>query len=500
MTMEGRSAPTLRRAGAYTASLGGSQLAAAAALVLLSIVIARGLGPERYGVYVLFIAMSTVLAIPLSWLSSVVTVFGQEDLVSGRSASGVVGALVIYSAMGLAAVAVLATIFAPVVAIAFPEPAALLDLAVAYVVASAVSSATLGTLQARAAMHRYAVVSFLSIVVPQIGAVVALAVSGPQVRSVVTGYVAGQAVAVLPFAVQLARRFPRPAFVRARVRAIGSFVAAYLAGSVQGQLSGQADVLVVGLLLDPAGIGSYGLATRLYRQLVAFAQVFATVGLPLVNDRRIRARDADVLVYVERRSPQIVSFVALGASMLTLAGVVAIPVVFGAGFKGAIGAFVALMVSVPLAVWRRLVSPVLTAYQLIWEANLAALGSAAVLVAALIALVPLWSAAGAGLAVSIAAVADLGIALALVHRRLGGTTPPAPIAMTVASIVLIALPAAFVGNLPLAAATLLLSLGAYVLCVRALGLFHPGDMESLAPGNGRADAVVRAMIRPFVRG
>ncbi len=502
LSAERSAGSTLRRAGAHAVSLVLSQLLAAATLLALSIVLARGLGPERYGDYAIFIAMASVLSIPLSWLLGAVVVFGQEEMTNRGTASRAAGAIVLLALFGMVVVVLSAELAGPILSLAYPEPAALLDLAVAFVLASAITSVTLGTLQARAALHAYALVSLLTTTLPLAAAVIALAARGPNLRTVLLAYVLGQVAAALPFALALARRLPRPTVDRTQVSAVSRFAGAYLAGGIQGQLTGQADVLLVGILLDPVSIGHYGLATRLYRQLLSLTQVFGTIGLPLVNERRIRSRDGEVLTYVERRAPQILSFVAIGAALIATAGALAIPLLFGAGFQGAVGPLVALMLSVPAAVWRRLVSPVLTAYQLIWEANLAALVSAAVLVLALIAAVPVLAAVGAGLAVSIATLTDLLVALALVHRRLGGSTRLASIALLGAGTILVGLPAALAANLSLAALVFALAVCGYLLLVRALRVFGLRDLDELAPdpARDRIDAILRMTLRPFVRG
>ena len=453
-----------------------AQGVAAAVLVVLNVLLAKGLGPEGFGIYALFVAISAVGALPLSWLSAAILVFGQEDAVRRGNARSSTGAIAAYALLSLSAAVAIAVVGDATIVRLFPALSGFTALIAGYALASALGAVALGVLQAAHALGRYGVLVVLSAVLPLCFAVVASVTVGIDPQRAAACLVAGQLLAPLPFLASLGRRMERPELEPTSLRVLGRFIVAYLAGSVQGYLVGNADVILVGLVFSPAALGIYGLATRVYKQLLVFAQVFGTVALPRINLQRIEGAHADVVDYVDRRTPQILMIVAIASSIAAGATAAVVPLLFGDRFAAAVVPLMILMVGFLFATWRRLVSPVLTSYQLIWHANLAALVSAAVLVGATIVLAPPLGPVGAAIAVVLAAISDALVALRFVHRRLGGRLTVDAAAAIGAGALVIAAPVLHPAHAPVALALALVGSIALVAVVRAVGLFGPGDV------------------------
>jgi O-antigen/teichoic acid export membrane protein len=473
----GARAATIARGIRQLSALLVGQTIAVGATLSVNILLARQLQPAGFGTYSLVIAVAAVLAIPLAWTTSSIVVFGQEDTHRYGRPTRTTMALAAY-AVGALVIDLLALwVGRPFLIRVFPEAEPLAPLMFAYVLVGCAVAMLLGVFQARHELHAYSLLIGLAAAGP-LFAVVALSVTDAlNVSSALTGVVAGQGVAAAILGLRLLQRFPGFVFDARVFREVGTFVASYSVGAVVTYVLVYADVLVLGLLLAPTALGEYSMAARIYLQLLVFVQLFGTVALPIINRLRVEARDERVVAYLDRRLPQALAATTVGCSILAGAGPLLIPAVFGRGFAATAVPFVILMAALALGAWRRLLSPVVTAYRLLWEANVAALVSAAVLVLGLGLAVPTLGGPGAALAVVLSVATELVIVLRAVRVRLGATAARARLVI-LPGIAAIILPLAG-GSAAASLALVLASLAGYVLFLRRAAVFRTEDTEDL---------------------
>ncbi len=455
-----------------------AQAVASAAALALSVLVARGLGPAAFGTYSLFLALASVGAVPFVWVTSGIVVFAQEDRERHGSAARSATAILLLLVVAALVVSV-AALAAPLLvgSTAFAALGGMTGFMLAYVLAGALVSVATGVLQARHALDQYArVVSLVPVL--SLGAIaLGFTVLGGDVRVAAAGLIAGQVAAALPVVLLQARRFPGLHLDLAAVRTLGRFAVAYLAGAVQAYLLGYADIVILGLVLAPAAVGQYSIASRIYQQLLVFAQLFGALGLPLLNAHRVQGRESVVADYVRRRVPQILAGVAILCAVLAAVGGPLLRFIFGEGYVGGREPLVVLMVALLVATWRRLLSPVLTSYRILWQGNFASFVASVAFVSIVALTAPLLGGVGAALAMLIAAITDLTINAYVLHRRLRLPPPTRTVALAVAGGALVALPGLAWPDLGVIALLFALVASGYVLLVRRLGVFAEDDVS-----------------------
>jgi len=495
---EGEDAITLPTIGHLVRQLSGLALGqgvAALAIFALNVLVAKSLGPAGYGQYAIFLAVAAIAFMPFIWLFAATVVFGQEDVIrhgtTARAATAIGVVLVAETLLTLplyAALIGVATRAFPFLAELWPFVALSVGLNVSFAV-------TMGSLQASRRFPTYAVFIALNAVVPLILTTLSLSLA-PDLAHAVGGTVLGQILALSPLALMLLRGLRRPEIDRGMLRATAGFAGSYLPGTLQAYVLGQADVIVVGLVLDPVSVGIYGLAARLYRQLLAFADQLATISLPVVNELRVGRQPDRIVAFLDRRAPQAMVYLILGCALAAALGAMIIPVVFGTGFAPASSVFVVLAGALAVGCWRRLVSPILTAHRMILQPTVAGTVAALLFLGLAAILARPLGATGVAASVLAAALVELAIVLWYAHRRLGGRTSARSVVLLAFGVGMTALPLA---GAPVGVALLLAALVAYPFIVRALRVLGVSEVDRLAAASqtGPGRRMLRAALLVF---
>lgn len=472
--------------GTQFSALLAAQVVASVALIALNVIVASGLGPGGFGAYALFVSLASAGTIPFSWVTSAVIVFGQEN--DRYATAATAGAVSVLAALCAAVVAPIALGVDGLLGSTFPHVRPYLADMVVFVLAAIILAVVQAVLQITHRTGAFALVVVAGALAPLFAISLLFLRDGPSVGAAVSGLVVGQLLAGAIPALLLVRRMPRPRILPARLIVMGRFVGAYLAGSVQGYVLGHADVVLASLFIGPTALGRYSLASRIYKQLLIFAQVLSTVALPYVNSWRVRGMDAAVTRYFDIRVPQLLVLITFGTMLSAAVGSMLITVMFGREYEGTESIAIILAAAFVLATWRRLASPLLTAYQLLWGANLAALLSAFAFSAALIVLAPQFGGEGAAAAIVIGTAVDLAVAVRVIHARVGGQTRWRHIALVAVGmglvLVLLAGQASPIPTLALAT----IAAVSYTLVARGLRAFGAAD---------DAELFVRVAPRPF---
>jgi O-antigen/teichoic acid export membrane protein len=181
-------------------------------------------------------------------------------------------------------------------------------------------------------------------VVPNLLALVGMAVVLVWLRAGLLGAVLMQAGIVVFVSVWLALRVHRLAPIRGRFDApLGREMLAFGGKSYLQTLAAtlhlRIDQFMIGYLLDPAQVGLYAVAVNLTNLLLRVPDALGTVLFPRLAgaaEERAHAATAEVCRLT-------VGLVVLGAAGFLVAGPVAIPVLFGARFAGAIAPLLVLL-------------------------------------------------------------------------------------------------------------------------------------------------------------
>lgn len=468
------------RISLHFSRLVGAQLLSSLVLVVLNLVLASQLGPAGFGTYSLFVAFSAVASLPLVWMSSAVTVYGQEEHIRFATAGRTAFAMLTLGTFAVATVIVILVVAGDLIGTLFPAIAELDALVALYALTVGAMSTVIGVLQARHALGVYGAMLVLVAALPLALVGLGFATIGPLPLVGVAGVVLGQFLAVAMTGVRYLRRVPRPIADLGLLSSMARYAAAYLAGAVQAYVVSYFDILILGLLLSTTAVGHYGFASRMYQQLLLLVQHLATVLLPIVNEQRARGDHAVVAEYVSRRVPQGVAIAALCCVAVSVVGKAVLAVLFAGQYADAQAPFGILSVALFVGIWRRLISPVMTAYLLVWQGNVAALLAAASLVLVALLTVPAVGVAGAALAVLAASTVDLLVALRAVARRLGTDVAVSHLLLMVLGALVVAVPV-FTPSawLPAGGLTVLTAAG-FVFLVRRLAVFRPPDVSAVA--------------------
>jgi O-antigen/teichoic acid export membrane protein len=486
---------TLGQLARQLSGLAVGQVAAALAAFTLNVLIAKTLGPTGYGQYAIFLAVAAVAFMPFTWLFSAVVVFGQEDMLRHGTALRAATAIsVVIATETVLALPVYAAMIG-IASAAFAFLAELWPFVALSIVFNLMFGVTLGALQARRRFGAYAVFVAASALVPLVLTAISLGIA-PDLPHAVGGTVVGQVLALSPLAVRMLRDLRAPEVDRAMVRATAAYAGSYVPGTLQAYVLGQADVILVGLVLDPVSVGIYGLAARLYRQLLVFADQLATISLPVVNELRVGGQPGRIVAFLDRRAPQAMVYLILASALAAALGGVIIPVVFGAAFAPASSVFVVLAGALAVGCWRRLVSPVLTAHRMILQPTVAGTVAALLFLGLAAILARPLGATGVAASVLAAALVELAIVLWYAHRRLGGRTSARSVVLLAFGVGMTALPLA---GAPVGLALLLAALVAYPFIVRALRVLGVSEVDRLAAASqtGPGRRMLRAALMVF---
>jgi O-antigen/teichoic acid export membrane protein len=331
--------------------LAGAYVTAFALAFVLNAVLARSLQPERYGVLAVVLSLVTFVQLLLgSRVWEATTTFVTEFRARGDAARATATVKLCYLVDALGAVlgfALLQAIAEPAARIFSVEAAAPSIRLFAWSLLLAIPVSTGTALLRLADRYRWLAVHTVGenlVRLVAVGAVIL--VVGPRLVPVVGAYLVASAVSsavVVWLAARagrelvLARWADAPlSLLRADRRRIWSFLAYSNLSGTARLVTGRVDVLIVGWLTDPASTGAYRLARSVSDPLAAFATPVSQAVFPELS-RLVQARDATSIRTLTARIRSFASAVVLPVCALTvlLAGW-AVPAVFGEAFANAV--------------------------------------------------------------------------------------------------------------------------------------------------------------------
>jgi O-antigen/teichoic acid export membrane protein len=345
------SRPHLRRLLTQSSTLLSGQVVAAALTVVIAVVLARALGEEDYGRYVLVVATVTIVAQVIDvrvWEAA--TRFASAHLADERrvEARGVLElAIFVNLAGGLVAMAIIAALSAPIADDLLRDP----DLRGAIVVYAAIAP-MLALENAAAAVFRifdsfgrlgalYGGSAAL-----RLGLVVAVVAADGGLGAILVALLAAETLAAIAFVAigsgMLRRNLPsglslrgRIAALRGQLRKMGRFL---LISNLMGTLrilNERLDVVIVGAIASPAAAGLLGLARTFVQPLVVLYKPFTEAIYPTLFAAEARGELARARVVLERITRLAGTAMFLAAALLSIASPWLIPAIAGEEFSGA---------------------------------------------------------------------------------------------------------------------------------------------------------------------
>jgi O-antigen/teichoic acid export membrane protein len=341
----------LRKLLAQGTMLLSGQVAAAALAVVVAVVLARALGEEDYGRYVLVVATVIIVSQVIDvrvWEAA--TRFASDHLAYERrvEARAVLElAILLNLAGGLVAMAILAALAAPIADELLQEP----DLTAAIVVYSAIAP-MLALENATAAIFRifdsfgrlgalFAGAALLRLI--SVGVVVA---AGGGLSVILASLLIAETVAVAGFVAtglrMLGSSLPsdltflgRLGAIRGQFRIMGRFLAVSNLTSTLRILNERLDVVLVGALASPAAAGLLGLARTFVQPLVVLYRPFTDSIYPTLFSAAARGELNRARPLLDRMTRLAGTAMLLAAAVLSIASPWLIPAIAGEDFATA---------------------------------------------------------------------------------------------------------------------------------------------------------------------
>lgn len=462
-------------------SLSAGTYAAIALSALVAVVLTRALGSEEFGrlALLLVVAQSLDLAVS-SWSLPVLVRFGANEWVTRGTISSTLWArsviVAIPTALAIAGVLVFAGPLASYLAV---SPNGIL-LIVGFFIATGLTQTAGSLLRATDRMARQGV-SLVLEKAALLGLVVASwLVLDLDAEAALTCYVIAALVAAAWSFAQLGLRALRPVPVTLpRVRELGGFAVPLVVGSLAGLFGNQAiDYVVIRAFLPFSELGRYAVAYQLAGILQQLLIVTSAFLLPRISGLLAQGRDEEVHRAVARLAPYwLVSFSA-SCALGIIAAPLAVPLIFGDAFSGAVAPLRVLLVSAAVAAVFSVFGPLLTAHGVLWPVTRGVVIAVTLNVALDILLVPPFGLTGAALATLVAYSVTAAFALVAARRRLGLPSMRYALFVVPAAAALIS-SLAFEGWT--ATAVGLAAVGAVsAILVRGFRLFTAGDRAFLA--------------------
>ena len=415
--MRSPTSPT-QPAGAFgrdVASLTAVRLGGVGAAFLASAVAARLLGPAELGIGGVALALATAAALVANGGVSMSTIYllGRADD-RDRVASGLAGLTLLTVAQATVGAALVVALFGAVSGwrdVGWIGAAAGLAGGAA-IAAEIVGAQLLGV--GRTGSYRFSEALRPAVtLVATIGLLVLSATATAYVLAVAVGFAAAAAVALRSSAEGGGWR--RPTVDRAVWRDALGFGLRGQVGNVLGFLTLRLDLVIVGVLLGPTAAGLYFVAARVSEVVTQLANSTASLLFPIVA----AADESSTAAFTALAVRRVTAAVAVSASILGVASIPLLPLVFGPEFGPALPSLGLLLVAaIPLAIARILAGDLKGRGRPGLVSAAASLGLA-ILVAGDFLLLPVLGIEGAA-AVSILAYGANAVALAFAWRRATG--------------------------------------------------------------------------------
>lgn len=329
----------------------GAYLLAFALALVQSVILTRSLGPAEFGLLAVVISLVTFVQLLVGsrvWEAATTFVVRYQAQGEAARATATVKLCYLVDGIGAAVGALLLLALAGPASRIFGDgtiagPIRLYAMSLLLTIPMATASALLRV----ADRYRWLAVQTVGENLVRLLAIVTvLAMFGSELVPVVTAYlVAGGVVSasVLLLASRVSIELGlipwRAAPLRVLADDLGAIVRFLLYSNLSGTarvLTGRIDVLIVGLLTDPASVGLYRLARSVADPLAALATPVSHVVFPEMS-KLASGRDVDGIRRLTRRVRELAIMVVLPACVLTtlLAGW-AIPAIFGQSFAPAV--------------------------------------------------------------------------------------------------------------------------------------------------------------------
>ncbi|MBI4381936.1 MAG: polysaccharide biosynthesis C-terminal domain-containing protein [candidate division NC10 bacterium] len=410
-----------RMAGGFLAVAVGTYGAMALAFVI-SAVLTRRLGAERFGGLALLMMASQVLSLFVSnWTHVGFVGFGSQEFAAAGTVTGTFWARTWVVAPWATAGTIVMILFREPLAAYFGIP--VWGLAIVYGhFAAAYALTSLGAVfQARHEMSRYGTALFLdkAATLALVGLLPAAWVGTP--LRVVGAYalssalVCGWCAWILGRSAFFPIRFDREAF-----RRIWRFSLPLIFSTWSGLLgTSWFDYFVIRRYLPLSDLGLYSLASQLNGVIQQITVIFSTLLLPHLAAMVHRGEDARIRAIVERFFPYWFLGTSVLFSVVLLSARPVLPLVFGEAFSGAARPLAILMLATSAMTFFNAFTPLVSAYGLTWQFAIMCVVSVLVNVVMDFALIPSFGIEGAATATVIAYGIAAVLVLELVRRRLG---------------------------------------------------------------------------------
>jgi O-antigen/teichoic acid export membrane protein len=411
-----------RMASGFLAVAAGNYGAMALAFVI-SALLTRRLGVERFGGLALLMMGSQVLSLFASnWTHMGFVGFGSREYVAGGTVAETLWARNLIVAPWAVTGAVVLVVFREFLSAYLGVPVWGLSIVFGHFLATYTLTALGAVFQAREDMRRYGAALFLdkAVTLALIGLLPAdwigtparvmvayglssLVVSGWCMHAV--GWHAIRPIRVAPATYQRIWRFSLPLIFSAWSGLLGT---------------NWFDYIVIRRYLPLTDLGTYALASQLNGVIQQVTIIFSTLLLPRLNVMVQQGDEEGIRTFVARFLP----YWFLGTSVLfgvaLLAADIVVPVVFGEAFGGAVRPLAILMLATIGLTFFNALTPIVAAYGLTWRLAGIVGVSALVNVVMDFALIPSFGIDGAAAATVLAYGTSAVLVLALIRRRLGG--------------------------------------------------------------------------------
>jgi len=410
-----------RMAGGFLAVAAGNY-GAMALVFVISALLTRRLGVERFGGLALLMMASQVLALfASSWTHIGFVGFGSREFVTDGTITETLWVRNLIVAPWAVAGAVVLVVFRQFLSAYLGVPVWGLSVVFVHFLATYALTTLGAVFQAREDMRRYGAALFLdkAVTLALIGllpadwigtplrvmvayALSSLAVSGWCVLAV--GWRAIRPTRVAPAAYQRIWRFSLPLIFSAWSGLLGT---------------NWFDYIVIRRYLPLTDLGMYALASQLNGVVQQITIIFSTLLLPRLNIMVQQGDEEQIRIFVVRFLPYWFLGTSLLFSAALLAADVVVPVVFGEAFEGSVRPLAILMMATSAMTLFNAFTPLLSAYGLTWHISRIIGVAAVVNVVMDFALIPSFGIEGAATATVFTYGTSAVLVLALIGQRLG---------------------------------------------------------------------------------
>lgn len=225
-------------------------------------------------------------------------------------------------------------------------------------------------------------------------------------------------------------------------------------------------------------LGLYSLASQIAGVVQQITIISSSLLLPHFSVMVANQQQTEIKALIERVTPYWFLGFSLALSLCSLLAGAAIPVIFGAGFSGAVQPFILLMIATMGLAFFNTFMPLVSAYGSTWVLTRITFGSAVVNLAGALLLIPNWGITGAALATVLGYGTAAVMMLYVIQARLGIAT--LRFGLLGLPVLMVVLSAVWLDGILFYLAGLGGVIVSTFLLVGAIGLFNKEDLAILA--------------------